>query len=330
MIDSFVLLAPVLLLIVVALLRFVGCTFTPGEASVSPPTFNPPAGTYTGAQAVTISDDAGDSIYFTTDGSPPLAPDSPGGPSPLYDGTPINVAVNTTIGAIAAETGFSDSAPAFAAYVINIAPPAPIVFQPPVSEKDETTNSITVATPAFTRNVTAGNLMVVWLWYRSTAQTIASVTDSAGNNYQRAVGPTVGAGALATFQQEVWFKANLTGGANVVVTATFSSAPGAAFERAISAHEYSGASTTAPVDATSATVGATANASTGPVAITTARQIFGAAILSGAGTAGTGFTQRSALKGNATEDGPVTTPGSATATFTNTAQDWIAQMIALK
>jgi hypothetical protein len=329
MIDSFVLLAPVLLLIVVALLRFVGCTFTPGEASVAPPTFNPPAGTYTGAQSVTLSDDAGDSIYFTTDGSPPLAPDSPGGPSPLYDGTPINVAVNTTIGAIAAATGFSDSTPAFATYVINNAPP-PIIFQPPVSEKDETTNSITVATPAFTRNVTAGNLMVVWIWYRSTAQTVASMTDSAGNNYQRAVGPTVGAGLLATFQQEIWFKANVAGGANVVVTATFSSAPAAAFERAISAHEYSGSSTTAPVDATSATIGATANASTAPAAITTARLIFGAAIFSGAGTAGAGFTQRSALKRNATEDGPVTTPGSATATFTNTAEDWIAQMIALK
>src|SRR5579862_1576501 len=194
MIDSFVLLAPVLLLIVVALLRFVGCTFVPGKATLGPPTFNPPAGTYTGAQSVTLSADSGEAIYFTTDGSTPLAPDSPGGPSPLYDGASINVAVNTTIGAIAAETGFSDSAPAFAAYVINTAPPPPIVFQPPVSEKDETTNSITVATPAFTRNVTAGNLMVVWLWYRSTAQTIASVTDSAGNNYQRAVGPTVGAG----------------------------------------------------------------------------------------------------------------------------------------
>jgi hypothetical protein len=329
MIDSFVLLAPVLLLIVVALLRFVGCTFTPGEASVASPTFSPPAGTYTGAQSVTLSDDAGDSIYFTTDGSTPLAPDSPGGPSPLYDGTSINVAVNTTIGAIAAATGFSDSAPAFAAYVINNAPP-PIVFQPPVSEKDETTNSITVSAAAFTRNVTAGDLMVVWIWYRSTAQTVASMTDSAGNSYQRAVGPTVGAGALATFQQEVWFKANVTGGANVIVTATFSSAPAAAFERALSAHEYSGASTTAPVDATSATIGATANASTALVAITTARLIFGAAIFSGAGTAGAGFTQRSALKGNATEDGPVTTPGSATATFTNTAEDWIAQMIALK
>ncbi len=329
MIDSFVLLAPVLLLVVMALLRFVGCSFHPSAISATDaPTFDPPAGTYPEAQLVTLSDTTGDAaIYFTLDGSTPLAPDSPGGPSPLYDGTSINVAVNTTIGAIAYAIGYTDSAPAFAAYVIT---PPPIVFQPPVSEKDETTNSITVTTPAFNRNVTSGNLLLVWIWYHSTAQTVASVTDSAGNNYQRAVGPTVGAGGLAAFQQEVWFKANVTGGANVTVTATFSSAPAAAFERAISAHEYSGASTTAPVDATSATIGATANASTAPVAITTARLIFGAAIFAGAGTAGPGFTQRSSLKSNTTEDGPVTTPGSASATFTNTAQEWTAHMVALK
>ncbi len=172
--------------------------------------------------------------------------------------------------------------------------------------------------------------MVVWVWYKSTAQTVASMVDSAGNVYQRAVGPTVGAGGLAGFQQEIWYKANVNGGANVTVTATFSSAPAAAFERAISAHEYSGASTTAPVEVTSAAIGATANASSGAAATTAARLIFGAAIFSGSGAPGAGFTQRSALQNNVTEDETSRAPGSVAATFVNTPQDWIAQMIALK
>jgi len=44
------------------------------------------------------------------------------------------------------------------------------------------------------------------------------------------------------------------------------------------------------------------NVTSGAVATTAARLIFGAAIFPGKGAAGTGFTQESALRGNVTED----------------------------
>jgi len=78
------------------------------------PTFSPAAGTYTSAQTVTISDTtAGATIYYTLDGSTP----STG--STKYTGT-ISVSSTETIKAIAAATGFSNSAMATATYTINL------------------------------------------------------------------------------------------------------------------------------------------------------------------------------------------------------------------
>ena len=81
------------------------------------PTFNPPAGTYAAAQSVTVADTTpGAAIHFTTDGS------TPGTSSPLFSAA-IPVNSSETIKAIAVANGFSNSAVASAAYVINA--PAP-------------------------------------------------------------------------------------------------------------------------------------------------------------------------------------------------------------
>jgi Chitobiase/beta-hexosaminidase C-terminal domain len=328
MIDWFVLLAPICLLAVVALLGFVGCDIVLGLKPVSPvtadPTFDPMPGTYDGTQFVGLSDATSNAtIYYTTDASNPTIP--PTGSTQMYSGK-ITVTTTTVIKAIASSPNAGNSNVAEGDYVIN-----PITFVR-FAENVGTSNSLTMATNALPQ-VNPGDLIVVWLWYNSLAQTISSVSDTAGNTYQKAVGPTPGAGALAGWQQEIWYAKNVMGaGINVpvTVTATFSSMPGASFERAISAHEYAGASATAPIDVTSAAIGATANASSGSVATNTAGLIFGAAIFGSGGTPGSGFMQRSTLKGNVTEDGPITVQGSAEATFSNTAQDWIAQMVTLK
>ncbi len=208
------------------------------------------------------------------------------------------------------------------------------MFVPNLAETNETTNNLAVTTPAFDHTTKAGNLILVWLWYQSgPPQKIASVTDSEGNTYQGpVVGPTPGAGNLATFQQEIWYAQNIHGGTTPTVQATFASTPGAAFERTISAHEYSGADPTGSVEATSVAIGSTVNASSGSVATSLARLIFGAAIFSSHGDPGTGFTPRSTLKGNVTEDAPITVPGPAAATFiaSGATTDWIAQMVTLK
>jgi peptidyl-tRNA hydrolase len=81
--------------------------------TVATPTFNPPAGTYTNAQNVTIScSTAGAQIRYTVNGTEPTET------SALYS-APIAVAATTTIKAKAYLTGWTPSATATAAYTIG-------------------------------------------------------------------------------------------------------------------------------------------------------------------------------------------------------------------
>ena len=76
-----------------------------GGNAVATPTFSPPAGSYNSPQSVTISSaTSGASIHYTIDGSIPS--DSAGIP---YSG-PISIGSNTTLQAIASESGMTDSA----------------------------------------------------------------------------------------------------------------------------------------------------------------------------------------------------------------------------
>jgi hypothetical protein len=78
------------------------------------PTFNVAAGTYTSAQTVTISDTTPfATIYYTTNGTTPTTS------SAVYSG-PISVSSTETLEAIATAGGYSTSAVATAAYIINL------------------------------------------------------------------------------------------------------------------------------------------------------------------------------------------------------------------
>lgn len=80
------------------------------------PTFSPAAGTYNQTQMVVIADaTSGATIYYTTDGSMPTAT------SAVYS-SPIAVASNETLKAVALASGYSVSAVATATYTIT--PPA--------------------------------------------------------------------------------------------------------------------------------------------------------------------------------------------------------------
>jgi hypothetical protein len=79
------------------------------------PTFSPGAGTYTGAQTVTISSaTTGAAIYYTVNNSTPTTS------STKYTG-PFSVSTSETVEAIATYSGFTNSAVASAAYTINSA-----------------------------------------------------------------------------------------------------------------------------------------------------------------------------------------------------------------
>jgi sulfatase modifying factor 1 len=82
----------------------------PPPNTVAAPTFNPPGGTYTSAQNVTIScATPGVTIYYSTDGSTP---------SIRYT-KPINISSTTTLKAKATKSGWTDSQIASAVYTIN-------------------------------------------------------------------------------------------------------------------------------------------------------------------------------------------------------------------
>jgi hypothetical protein len=78
------------------------------------PMFYPPAGSYFGAQSVTLTSAAGATIYYTTNSAIPTTA-SPSGASPLSVVVPANV-TNFTISAFASDTDFSNSPVASATY----------------------------------------------------------------------------------------------------------------------------------------------------------------------------------------------------------------------
>ncbi len=325
MIDPFVVLAPVLVFLVLALFGFAGCTkfgVAPSPTAADTPTFSTPPGTYKTDQLVAISDATKDAtIFFTTDGTDPAA--TAGGSTQQF-GAPIKVTANMTIKAIATAPGFVPSPVATGVYQIVITPVAYVNR----SENDENFDNDRVATPPFATNVTTGNLMVLWIWYNSATQSIASINDTAFNVYKRALPATQGAGSLAAWQQEIWYANNIKGAANLTVTAVFSGIFSG--EKAISAHEYQGLDPNAPLDQSASKTGVTANANCGPLTVAAGQLVFAAALFKGMGSSGAGFSQRSSLKNNVTEDQLAPAAGPVTAIFANAAEDWITQMVSFK
>jgi hypothetical protein len=142
------------------------------------PTFSPPGGTYTSAQAVTISDSTpAASIYYTTDGSTPTTASAP------YSGA-ISVSATTTIQAIAVASGYSTSAVATATYTI----PAPLAGISPTSL---TFAATMVGSSTSSQAVTLSNTGSAAL---SVAGTAASANFAQTNN----CGSSVAAGSSCT------------------------------------------------------------------------------------------------------------------------------------
>jgi uncharacterized repeat protein (TIGR01451 family) len=245
-----------------------------------------------------------------------------------YTDTGLSPSTTYTYTVVAYDAANNSSAPSQGLSVTTAAvSTGPITFVQLTETKQTATNS-SISSGAFASPVTAGHLLVVWVWYNSATQSVATVTDTLGNVYAKAVGPTTGSGAMASWRQELWYAKNSVGG-SVTVAATFTGSFAA--EKAITAHEYAGADPTAPLDgATGAAVSGT-NVATGAVTTTASNElIFGAALMQGAGTAGAGFTQRSSIASNVSEDKVVSTPGSYTATFVNSSQAAIVQMATFK
>ena len=116
------------------------------------PTFSPAAGSYTGAQNVSISDaTAGAAIYYTTDGSTPTI-------ASLQYTAPITVAASETVNAIAVVPGYTTSLTGSAAYVINS------------------------STVGYSETFTGANTNNLWYYFKGACLTAGTTAASVPNN----------------------------------------------------------------------------------------------------------------------------------------------------
>jgi len=188
-------------------------------------------------------------------------------------------------------------------------------------------SSQTTVSVYFKNAQTGGDLNVVVVGWNDSTQTITSVTDTSGNVYNLAVGPTVQSGHAT---QAIYYAPNIASAAAGVnaVTVTFSG--GAAYPD-VRVAEYGGITTTSPLDVTASAQGSSLQSSSGSATTTVARELIIGANLVQTSTqkAGSGFTSRTITvpDGDILEDEIVSATGTYTATAPlNKSGLWIMQM----
>jgi hypothetical protein len=178
----------------------------------------------------------------------------------------------------------------------------------------------------YTLAQTAGNLNVVVVGWNDTTSTVGTVSDSVGNNYVLAIGPTSGTG----LRQSIYYAAGIKAGSNTV-TVRFNQAAKYVDIRAL---EYSGLDTANPLDVKAGASGSGTSASSGSATTTSANDmIFGAGMTIARFTAaGSGFNSRIITTPDAdiAEDKTVSTTGSYSATAPNSSSNWVMQMVAFR
>ncbi len=188
----------------------------------------------------------------------------------------------------------------------------------------------TVIVP-FTAAQNPGDLNVVVVGWNDSTAVVSAVTDTKGNTYARAVGPTVQSG---TASQSIYYAKNIAAagaGANAVKV-TFATAAVSADIRVL---EYAGVDPNNPVDVVVAGSGNSATSSSGAATTTNATDLLVSANLVQTATTGpgSGFTERllTTSDGDIAEDQTVTAKGSYSATAPlSSAGPWIMQMVAFR
>ena len=176
---------------------------------------------------------------------------------------------------------------------------------------------------------TAGNLNVVIIGWNDSRASIKAVTDTAGNAYTLAVGPTTRAG---TVSQSIYFAKNIRAAATNRITVTFTVA---AIYPDVRILEYSGLDTDSPLHATAAGSGSGTTSSSGSLKTSAPNVLLVAGNLVRTFTSGpgSGFTNRmiTSPDGDIAQDRVVSTAGtySATARLTSSGY-WVMQLVAFK
>jgi hypothetical protein len=170
---------------------------------------------------------------------------------------------------------------------------------------------------------TLGDLNIVVVGWSDTTSSVTAVSDSQGNSYSLAIGPT----RATTHSQSLYYASNIKGGSNTV-SVTFSQAVKFPDIRVL---EYIGVST---LDVTAAATGSGTTANSGSATTTSANElIFGANDVAQITTgAGANFTSRiiTTPDGDIAEDRIVSATGSYSATAPLTGGAWVMQMVTFK
>jgi hypothetical protein len=182
----------------------------------------------------------------------------------------------------------------------------------------------------FTGTSTSGNLIVVSTDWANQALGITSITDSKGNAYLVAAGPTT---VGATAKGVTYYARNIIGGGSPIqVTITLSGVPGASpsFEAYVT--EYSGIQTANPLDQAVAGSGAGLALDSGYRTTTQASElIYGYAWTDETATPTPPLIMRSNYRGNFVADRTVSAIANLHVTGTNDlSASWICQMVTFK
>jgi hypothetical protein len=188
----------------------------------------------------------------------------------------------------------------------------------------------TTVTVPFTAAQTAGNLNVVAIGWSTPTVQVIGVTDTTGNTYTVAAGPTIQAGVQA---QVMYIAPNIVGAGATVnrVSVTFS---GAAAFPDVRIAEYSGLAATSPVAGGAGAVGKSTTSNSGPINVTATNVLLiGANYVSSRTTKpGANYTTRVITSPDADilEDRVVTAAGTYSATASLSSGNWVMQIVALR
>jgi len=203
------------------------------------------------------------------------------------------------------------AAPAFVQVAVNSTPSGRIL---PIS---------------FASSSTSGNLIVVSTDWGNQLVDVASVTDSRGDAYVAAVGPT---NSGPTARGVTYYAKNINGGGVITVTITLNGVPGAFPTFEGYATEYSGIQTTNPLDQTIAGAGTGLALDSGFRTTTQASElIYGYGWTGQTATPSPPYLLRSNYQGNFIADQTVSGIATLHVTGTNDlSADWICQMATFK
>ena len=172
---------------------------------------------------------------------------------------------------------------------------------------------------------TQGNMNIVAVGWHDAVSTVKSVTDTLGNSYHLAIGPTTG----NKLRQSIYYAPNINSGSNIV-TVTFNQA---AVTPDIRVLEYSGLDPVSPFDVTAGAHSNTLLATSGSVTTNFYSELlFGADMAAATSGPGAGYTSRVLTSdGDIAEDNIASVTGSYTATAPLKAKGpWVMQIATFK